>query len=117
MKQVGEWNAWVARHPLDPWWPLKWGGHPGDPGVGGALGFADISRTHPAAFGVWREHDGSYTVAIKAEAKRQRLAGWKLTDPDRWSQAVAREVKRRNVPDLLTLRTYLLSLAKDPNTA
>ena len=39
--------------------------------------FADITRTHPTVFGVWREGDGTYTVAIKAEAKRRGDAGWR----------------------------------------
>ena len=99
--QIGEWRAYVKRNPKpDPWWPLAF-----------KAGFADIARTHPAVFGVWDERDGTYTVAVKAEAKRERLAGHKLTSAS-WQ---GREVKRRNIPDLLTLRTYLISLAKDPN--
>ena len=95
-QQLGEWRAYVRRNPLpDPWWPLEFKGE-----------FADIARTHPCAFGVWREKDGSYTVAIKAEAQRERLAGWKMTSP-----TGGREIKRRNIPDLLELRTYLISLA------
>ena len=98
-KQVGEWRAYVRRNPLpDPWWPLAFD----------AAGFASIAHSHPAAFGVWREKDGTYTVAIKAEAKRQRLAGWKLT---RVSPTGGREILRRHIPDLLELRTYLISLA------
>lgn len=99
---VGEWKAYARRNPIpDPWWPLVFKG-----------GFADIARTHPSVFGVWVEADDrTYTVAIKAEAKRERLAGYKITGGTN-----AREVKRRNVPDLLTLRTLLITLAKDPNT-
>ena len=101
LTQVGEWRAYVRRNPKpDPWWPLKWV----------ASSFADIARTHPTVFGVWREQDGTYTVAVKVEAKRERLAGYKIT-----GGTSAREVKRRNIPDLLTLRTYLISLAEDPN--
>ena len=109
LTQVGEWRAYVRRNPKpDPWWPLVFKG-----------GFADIARTHPCVFGVWDNRDGTYTVAIKAEAKRERLAGWKMTSqqPDMSGRTGAREVKRRNIPDLLTLRTYLITLAKDPNTA
>ena len=103
---VGEWKAYVRRNPKpDPWWPLVFKG-----------GFADIARTHPTAFGVWREGDGTYTVAIKAEAKRERLAGYTMTGVMGGGPHGGREVKRRNIPDLLTLRTYLISLAKDPHT-
>ena len=109
LTQVGEWRAYVRRNPKpDPWWPLVFKG-----------GFADIARTHPSVFGVWVEADDrTYTVAIKAEAKRERLAGWKMTSqqPDMSGRTGAREVKRRNIPDLLTLRTYLITLAKNPNT-
>ena len=112
LTQVGEWRAYVKKNPQPDglWWPLKWEKSLGD--------FSDIARTHPTAFGVWREKDGTYTVAIKAEAKRERLAGWKMTSqqPDMSGRTGAREVKRRNIPDLLTLRTYLITLAKDPNT-
>ena len=100
---VEEWRAYVRRNPKpDPWWPLKW------EKIGG---FSDITRTHPTAFGVWMEGDGTYTVAIKAEAKRRGDAGWRHVVDG----TGAREVKRRNIPDLFTLRTYLISLAKDPN--
>ena len=99
--ELGEWSAGAQKNPSPDgrWWPLSF-----------RTAFADISRTHPCAFGVWREDNGSYTVAIKAEAKRERLAGYKIT-----GRANAREVKRRNIPDLLTLRTYLITLANDPN--
>jgi hypothetical protein len=98
--QLGEWQAYVKKNPQPDglWWPLKFD----------QAGFADVARTHPAAFGVWREKDGTYTVSIRAEAKRQRLTGWKLTNV---SPTGGREIKRGNIPDLLELRTYLLSLA------
>ena len=101
---VGEWKAYVRRNPLPDgqWWPLKWEKSLGD--------FSDITRTHPTAFGVWREKDGTYTVAIKAEARRKRPAGHTMNAP-------AHEVKRRKVADLLELRTYLITLANNPNTA
>lgn len=99
-KQVGEWQAYVKKNPQPDglWWPLKFD----------TAGFADVARTHPAAFGVWREavfgasepDCWTYTVAIKAEARR----GMTFKDD-------MREIKRRNIPDLLELRTYLLSLA------
>ena len=106
LTQVGEWRAYVKKNPQPDglWWPLKWEKSLGD--------FSDIARTHPTAFGVWREKDGTYTVAIKAEAKRRGDAGWRHVVDG----TGAREVKRRNIPDLLTLRTYLITLAKDPNT-
>ena len=106
---VGEWRAYVKRNPQpDPWWPLVFKGARAENAWND--GFADIARTHPTVFGVWMEGDGTYTVAIKAEAKRERLAGYTMSAP-------AHEVKRRRIADLLTLRTYLISLAKDPNTA
>ena len=109
--QIGEWKAYVRRNPKpDPWWPLKWVDNHNM-----QTSFADITRTHPCVFGVWREGDGTYTVAIKAEAKRERLAGYTMTGVMGGGPHGGREVKRRNIPDLLTLRTYLISLAKDPN--
>ena len=97
---VGEWRAYVRRNPLPDgqWWPLAF-----------KAGFASIADKHPVCFGVWAEGNGEYTVAIKAEAKRERLAGYKIT-----GGSSAREVKRRGIPDLLTLRTYLITLANDP---
>lgn len=104
---VGEWNAYVQKNPQPDgqWWPLKWddGRHSTS-----ATPYADIARTHPSVFGVWREQDGTYTVAVKAEARRKRPAGHTQTYP-------AHEVKHKLVPDLLTLRTLLITLAKDPN--
>ena len=32
--------------------------------------FADVARTHPCVYGVWLEKNGTYTVAVKAEALR-----------------------------------------------
>ena len=110
---VGEWRAYVKKNPQPDgqWWPLKWVDNHNM-----QTSFADITRTHPTAFGVWREGDGTYTVAIKAEAKRERLAGYTMTGVMGGGPHGGREVKRRNIPDLLTLRTYLISLAKDPHT-
>jgi hypothetical protein len=107
VNRLGQWNAWVKKNPQPDglWWPLEFMNKQGT-----RTEFCDVARTHPTVFGVWREADGTYTVAIKAEAKRERLAGYKLT-----GGTSAREVKRRNIPDLLMLRTYLISLAEDPN--
>ena len=95
LTQVGEWKAYVRRYPKpDPWWPLAF-----------KAGFADVARTHPCAFGVWDNRDGTYTVAIKMEA----MAGRPLT--------YTREVKRRKIESLLELRTLLITLANTKNTA
>jgi hypothetical protein len=102
---VGEWRAYTKRNPLpDPWWPLAFKNN-----------FADVARTHPCAFGVWDERDGTYTVAIKAEAMRG-LTGWNLPDAGVSQWGGAREVKRKRVSGLLELRTLLITLAKHPNT-
>ena len=103
---VGAWNAYVQRNPLPDgrWWPLKWADDVA------RNGYADVSRTHPAVYGVWREQDGTYTVAVKAEARRPGPGGCTKTYP-------AHEVKRRRIADLLELRTLLITLANNPNTA
>ena len=107
VSQLGEWRAFVMRHPLpDPWWPLKWDERDGEINT-----YADISRTHPVVFGVWRESDGTYTVAVKAEALLIRV-GKNALPPVTFSN----EVKRRHIPDLLTLRTLLITLANTKNT-
>ena len=71
---VGEWQAYTRRNPLpDPWWPLKWddGRHSTS-----ATPYADIARTHPAVFGVWREQDlyrGGQSRGEACEARWLRL--------------------------------------------